>query len=311
MQALPFDNLTRQQARLTEQARIQQESARLSTLSNEELARERNNICPYCSRLIVPRTETFDTVRGTRQVRIWPDRCGCPGEQIALDSRLDIERQTAAERIRLEYATALQRAGLTDHLSRYQFDTFDLRADWPDARSVLTRVKTYAYALANGTLASKPWLILCGDYGLGKSHLAGAVLRSVIDAGWRDCFFRVWPSYLRRLQQSWYHTKRGEEIPDDEFGAETEADIIHELIRGRVVVIDDLDKREGSPFVRSALYDVLNSRYNADAPTVLTFNTLSGDQLLDFIGESVLDRILEQAFDVVEFHGPSYRRTAG
>lgn len=258
----------------------------------------------------MPITKTYETVRGTRSVRVWPDRCGCLGEQLAIDSRREIERQTAAERARLEHATALQRAGLSDHLSRYQFDTFDVRADWPDARAVLTRVKTYAYALANGALARKPWLILCGDYGLGKSHLAGAIVRSVIDAGWRDCYFRVWPSYLRRLQQSWYHTKRGEEIPDDEFGAETEADIINELIRGRVVVIDDLDKREGSPWVRSALYDVLNSRYNADAPTVLTFNTLSGDQLLDFIGESVLDRILEQAYDVIEFHGPSYRRTA-
>lgn len=308
---VPFDSLTHQQARLTEQARIKQESARLSTLSNEELARERNNVCPYCHRLLVPRAETYTVFGVERPIRIWPDRCGCAGEQAAIESRREIERQTAADRSRLEHATALQRAGLTEHLSRYQFDTFDVRADWPDARAVLTRVKTYAYALANGTLARKPWLILCGDYGLGKSHLAGAVVRSVIDAGWRDCYFRVWPSYLRRLQQSWYHTKRGEAIPGDEFGAETEADIINELIRGRVVVIDDLDKREGSPWVRSALYDVLNSRYNADAPTILTFNTLSGDQLLDFIGESVLDRILEQAYDVIEFHGPSYRRIVG
>lgn len=303
--------LNRHEILLQEQRKIRAELVRLSRLSPLELSQERNANCPHCGTLLLPRKETF-TVFGKQRVQwVWPSRCGCEGEARALlEAERDAER-SAQERVQTEYAATLWRAGLSERtLAGYTFDTYDDRPDWPDAAGVRARALRYANAVigSEGMVIGKPWLVMYGDYGLGKSHLAGAIIRRAIDYGLRDCYFRVWPRYLARIQATW-NRRNG----DDDYGAESEAEIVDELTRGRLVAIDDLDKREFSKpdagaWTRSILFDVVNTRYNTASPTVLTFNRRLDDRaLLDYIGAAVLDRIVQQAYDVIEFRGPSYR----
>lgn len=238
------------------------------------------------------------------------------------------------------YLARLKLAGLRGRLQDATFTTFSQRHDWPDAEAIRARVWAYTEKLLGGELERqhsprpipalagseaetaaamlgwlnnnrpvKNWLILYGDYGTGKSHLAAAIIREAIDRGFTNCYFRGWVHYLQRLQWSWSRDEGDRE-------AEKEADIVRELQQGQIVVIDDLDKRTPSEWVRSSLYSVLHYRYEADLPTILTFNYGPDDAdpkargrlaLEAYLGRAVLDRLIESAYDVIEFAGPSYR----
>ncbi len=283
---------------------MQDELKRLSRLVPSEVANEQARSCPFCGRQFEPRKHEYALFGKTRVLWIWPDKCGCDAECEHIATQNANEAQTAIEKRQAEYDARLTRAGLDGLLRGYTFASFDDRPEWDKAANVRAIARNYSNALLNDTLNGRPWLIFHGEFGTGKSHLAGAIVREAVDNNWHHCYFRVWTRYLRRLQDTW--GKR--DSLNDEFGAESEADIIDELVKGQLVVIDDLDKRDGSEWVRGVLFDVINTRYNAQLPTVLTFNrSLSDNALGDIIGRAVLDRIVEHAFAVVEFEGPSYR----
>jgi DNA replication protein DnaC len=239
-----------------------------------------------------------------RNLPVWPDRHGCAQESAALQRDADQRALISAAEAAVERRWLLDSAGLSGLVERCTFQRFAVREDWPEAVCLRDRIWDYAETLVDGNLGDRPWLILHGNYGTGKSHLAAAVIRRAFDAGLRGCAFRVWTSYINRLQATMDKQRQTE----DEFGHETQADILAELKRGAVVVIDDIDKQPATEWARSKLYDVLHTRYNALLPTVLTFNTnISDPAIQDYIGGAVLDRIMQHAFDIVEFAGPSYR----
>lgn len=287
---------------------IRDELTRLSVLAASEVAAEQGRSCPFCGKLFVPKRWEYEFHGKPRVTWLWPDHCGCDAEKSHLATQGKDAAQNAVEHRQAEYDARLTRAGLDGLLRGYTFASFDDRRDWEKAANVRAIARNYSNALMNDTLNGRPWLIFHGEFGTGKSHLAGAIVRRAIDHDWRHCYFRVWTRYLRRLQDTW--GKRSD--LDDEFGAESEADIINELVKGNLIVIDDLDKREvkvdGGGWVRGVLFDVINTRYNAQLPTVLTFNRPLSDKYLgDIIGQAVLERIVQHAFAVVHFEGPSYR----
>lgn len=291
---------------------MRQASQRLSRLSISEVMQElgNNHRCLYCGQI----KEPYKALGLGGSMWRWPDRHGCEYERLALEEERLHTEEIERERIAQEREAVLRRAGLTGKLVGYTFDQFVARNDWPSAGTVRYQVERYADSVASGH-CGRPWLILHGGFGMGKSHLAGAVLHKLIGAGWGDCYFRVWPDYVSRLSASW-DARRLDRDLDDEFGAECEADIVNELKRGRVVVIDDIDKRQPYQWTREALFTVLNHRYNAEQPTILTFNYGLADldpeargvlALIPFIGQAILERIIESAFAVIGFDGPSYR----
>jgi DNA replication protein DnaC len=273
----------------------------LGRLTPEAAAERIQRHCPYCGALLIPYEYWADLYgRGLWRFR---DRHGCQPETDALAAE---QRDTQRRRV-AAYLARLERAGLGGNLAAATFDTFTPRPDCPASVSWCTLCQTYAQGILSGKIDSHHnWLILYGDYGLGKTHLAAAILRAAIDAG-RWGYFRVWPKYLERLQASWQHREAEDEH---------EADILAELNEGWLVVIDDLDKRHPTEFVREALFGFLNARYNAGLPTVITLNqrVLEADPqaperfaLEKFISRATLDRIIERAWKLVEFQGPSHR----
>jgi DNA replication protein DnaC len=280
------------------------ESRRVSQLSKEQLLSERPRTCPHCGQMLEPTLFEYTSIGEQRRTWIWPSRHNCGPEMLylsQLDRQADITRQAQAE---IDRRKMIDLAGLSGLIETYTFERYHDRSDWPGSADVRARVKAYAYAITGSTLNGKPWLVLHGEYGTGKSHLAAAVIRFCLDEGWRGCSFRVWTRYINRLQATMDKSRHA----DDEFGHETQADILAELTRGPVVAIDDIDKQPATEWTRAKLFDVINTRYNKLAPTVLTFNlNLTDRKIQDYIGQAVLDRIMQHAYDIVEFDGPSYR----
>jgi DNA replication protein DnaC len=305
---LDYDNTPARRIAEQQLERERAESLRVSRLSKEQLISEFGRKCPHCGQMLEPYQTEQQTVRGLRKVWHWPSKHGCPEEMIALQAHEQRKFITARQQAEIDRRKLIARAGLADLLETYTFDHYTDREEWPAASGVRARVKAYAYSIEAGTLHGKPWLVLHGEYGTGKSHLAAAVIHYMVDLGWRECYFRVWTRYINRLQATMDRKRQA----DDEFGHETQADILAELTRGAVVAIDDIDKQPASEWTRSKLFDVLNTRYNKIIPTVLTFNTSLADRKIeDYIGRAVLDRIMQHAYDIIEFNGPSYRLTEG
>lgn len=290
---------------------IRSELQRRSGLPLEILAVEFARPCRFCGVVIIPeiREVAHPLKEGVMsRLPIFPKRHGCHEETVSLAQRAELERHTAEEMERQAWAHTLDQAGLVGWLGKATFVSFHPRDDWADAMHTCGRVKAYSYALTNGGL-DKPFLILHGAWGTGKSHLAAAVVRSALEVGWREVYFRVWTEYLSRLRASWDRKRDGSE-------GETEYDIEAELKDGRLVVIDDVDKRRPTGWTKEILVGVINYRYNAGLPTVLTFNYGPEDfdpraagklALVEYLGEAVLDRLIGDTFDTIEFKAPSYR----
>lgn len=229
----------------------------------------------------------------------YPLPCGCDGEKEAERKRNEDEADLM-EQARLNFrASLLHHAGLVGRLSGCTFDSFQRRSDWRGAFGLSIKARQYWNAIYSDQCGNKPWLVMHGKYGTGKTHLAASIIHEAVLAGWKGVYFRSWTEYLGRLQASW----------DREQGEQRTNEIIDELKKGKLVVIDDIDKRESrSGWAKGELYTALNYRYNQMAPTVLTLNCALDDPALEkYMGRALIDRVIESAWLIVDFDGPSYR----
>jgi len=104
------------------------------------------------------------------------------------------------------------------------------------------------------------WLVLFGNYGTGKTHLASAIANELLHQNYR-VLFAVVPDLLDHLRST--------------FGpsSEIEYDKRFEMIRdAAILVLDDLGTENTTPWAREKLFQIINHRYNGRLPTVITSN---------------------------------------
>lgn len=261
----------------------------------EEIAQAMGRVCPFCLNLIVPKVATVTHAHPPRLLPIFPDFCGCPAEQIALADESQRRNKVLDKDAQALWRSSLQRAGLVGWLSRATFDNYGHRADWPAAAQAEAACREYAQALLHKQLGEKSWLVLHGNMGCGKSHLAAAVCHEALGRGMDHVFFRPWGAYLDRLMATFDRTR---------FEPRT-SDVMAELQYGRLVCIDDMDKVVMKSWAEGKLFTVLNHRYNACLPTIVTLNSLP-----ETMAGPIGDRLRGAAFDLVFFDGPSFRGLA-
>lgn len=171
-----------------------------------------------------------------------------------------------------------------DSFAHYEFDLFDSTvAGTSEAFDVAT------------SFAHDPndWLFLHGPCGTGKTHLAVAIARHVLEHQPMSVLFQVVPDLLDQLRAT-FDPANGVAY-DDRF----------EQIRDvGLLVLDDLGTENTTPWAREKLYQIINHRYNDRSPTVITSN-----QDVRMLDERVASRILDsQLTKVVEFDAEDYRR---
>ncbi len=153
----------------------------------------------------------------------------------------------------------LQESSNLGLLSRMTFDTFvpDGHGLNSETQSNLRRAYEQAWSYAQ---APRGWLILKGGYGCGKTHLAAAIANYQVEQG-RPVLFVVVPDLLDHLRAAFGP------------GSPSSFDERFELVRkAPMLILDDLGAHSGTSWAQEKLYQILNYRYNAQLPTIITSN---------------------------------------
>jgi DNA replication protein DnaC len=181
----------------------------------------------------------------------------------------------------LRAAEELRRISNLDPFGDKTFENFD--PDIAGVRRAFVRAREYARR-------PQGWLILFGNYGSGKTHLAAAIANEALRQHYQ-VLFAVVPDLLDHLRRTF--------APN----SEVEYDERFEMVRDvRLLVLDDLGTENTTPWAREKLYQIINHRYNYSLPTVITSNRRPEDiepRILSRMSDAVLcpERIILEAGD--------------
>ena len=161
------------------------------------------------------------------------------------------------ERLERERSDRLRRYSNLGELARFTFET--LRSDGLPERPQDRETFRTAYEKAQDySDRPKGWLVITGAHGAGKTHLAASIANRCIETG-RAAFFVHVPDLLDHLRAGF--------TPD----AEVSYDNLYEQVTGTpLLVLDGLGSQSSTPWALEKLQQVMNHRYNAERPTVIT-----------------------------------------
>jgi len=144
-------------------------------------------------------------------------------------------------------------------------------------------------------------LMLIGPPGIGKTHIAVAVLRDVVRrTGARGMYYdtRALLKDIRSTYNPVTHT--------------AEMDVIRPVMDAELLVLDDLGAERLTDWVEETMSLIVNTRYNERRPTIFTSNYEDVpdegelNSLLVRVGFRLHSRLREMC-EFLEYDGPDYR----
>ena len=162
------------------------------------------------------------------------------------------------------------------------------RDDNASLQSALEAARAYAER-PNG------WFVLRGESGAGKTHLAAAICQSQDVAARHEVRFVVVPDLLDHLRATF--SPRSPVSYDRRFD---------ELRRIPFLVLDDLGTESATPWAKEKLFQLLNYRYNAMLPTIIT-TSIKMDMFEPWLATRIRDI---SRCKVVEIMASSFRGSA-
>ena len=147
-------------------------------------------------------------------------------------------------------------------------------------------------------------LLFIGAVGVGKTHLAVAILRELIERYQVRGLFYQFGALLRRIQDSYNPVSKASELT-----------VLEPVFEAEVLVLDELGASKPTDWVRDTMMQIINTRYNDKRLTIFTTNYLddrkndkdAGEILEDRIGVALRSRLYEMCKTVV-IEGDDYRK---
>lgn len=172
-----------------------------------------------------------------------------------------------------------ERAQIPSLYRNASFENFNITSQ--DLRAAVLAVKKYADDFPNET---RPGLLLIGEPGTGKTHLAVSALRRIIEKGF-ECLFFDYQNLLDRIRSGY-----------DAASNSADREAYRVALDSDVLLLDDLGAHRVTDWVEDTVTAIITQRCNNRRPLIATTNLPEPEAGSSTIQRSALDK-------------PEYRRT--
>lgn len=261
-------------------------------VGNLTLSPSEDYYCPICKKLVPKKIVLMLGLEKTVQ-----PSCSC--EVRAFEKEIaEAEERKAASEIERKFSLS----SLGDRFKESTFDRFTGRSGSEKAVGV---VRKYAKMFDRQESTS---LLIWGEPGNGKSHLAAAICQDIKSRGFIPVFQSV-PELLARIRNTFNRQSK-----------ESEQEIMNAVLKCDLLVLDDIGAEKISDWVLESMFRIIDGRYRNKKPTLFTTNFTPTELLFRFMPDKdratseqevaarrIHDRILEVSI-IVENKATSYRR---
>ncbi len=165
------------------------------------------------------------------------------------------------------------------------FEDYDKELNPTAYQKCFTYAQSFNWETTNG-------LMLSGPVGVGKTHLAAAILHVVIAKGIAGAMVVV-PNLLDEIKFTFNDPSADKRLAQ-------------KLAEKHFIVLDDMGAEKVTDWAKNEIYKLVNKRYEQELPTIITTNCTFGE-LAAAYGDRTADRLSEMC-DPVVVAGPSFRR---
>ena len=153
------------------------------------------------------------------------------------------------------FESLLKSARIPRRYTHCEFSNFDRHTD--------SQIEAFrrAVRIVEDFPANAKGLLLYGDNGVGKTHLAVAILRETIRRKAARGVFYETPELLKLIRNTYNNQVET-----------TELQVLEPVLHADLLVLDDLGRENKSPWVEEMLGLVINTRYNERRLTICTSN---------------------------------------
>lgn len=250
--------------------------------------------CEYCKNKLYRKAIEWELYGTKRTITLDYERCNCNDAQ-AYWNEYDLKKLRILEEekkleLMQEFSKRVERIIKNSKMSKrnlnYKFDNFESNNS---NKKVLDNLKNYSEKLVDGI--EKKGLILIGDNGVGKTHLACSIANKLIENG-IPIIYGTLINLLAELRNSY-----------DTDNNISEMEIIKLYENVDLLIIDDLGKEKPSEWGLEKLFTIINSRYENNLPVIITtnYNQNSLVERLSLNGEietakSIISRLYEMCY---------------